>query len=155
MQQTSEPDKLRSLLRCSSKLSRSRAKKLRSLLRCNKQAPEFAALQQQALTLWSLLLQRSKLSRSRACCCNAASSHALELVTLQQASSGVCCVAAASSHASDLAAAMQQAPEPRSSGAWCVARFSCSKQASKLRSSGEAPKLGACLPLQTKQTKIK
>jgi hypothetical protein len=35
-----------------------------SLLRCSKQAPEFVALQQQALTLRTLLLQCSKL-RSR------------------------------------------------------------------------------------------
>ncbi len=41
------------------------------------------------------------------------------------------------------------------SEAWCVAGFSCSKQAPKPRSSREAPELGACLPLQTKQTKIK
>ncbi len=88
------------------------------------QAPEFAAATQQALTLWSrkapkltalqqapepdklrsLLRCNNKLSRSRACCCNAASSHALELVALQQASSGVCCVATASSHALELGA---------------------------------------------------
>ncbi len=94
------------------------------------QAPEFAALQQQAPEpdkLRSLLRCSNKLSRSGACCCNAASSHALELGALQQASSG----------------------------AWCVAGFSCSKQAPKPRSFGEASEVGACLPLQTKQTKIK
>ncbi len=210
-------------MRCSSKLSCSGTKKFRSLLRCNSKlsrsracycnaasshAPELATATQQALTLWSLLLQRSKLSRSGACCCNAqaltlrnrkapklaalqqasfgagqalefaaatqlapepdklqsllrcssklsrsgacycnaASCHALELATLQQASSGGCCCNATSFHAPEFAAAMQQAPEPRSSGACCVAGFSCSKQASEL---------GACLPFQTKQTKIK
>jgi len=74
-----------------SKLSHSGAEKLRSLLRCSKQA----------LTLRSLLLQRSKLSRFGACCCNAASSHAPE-----PKSSEVCCVAAASFHAPELAAAL-------------------------------------------------
>ncbi len=212
MQQTSEPDKLRSLLRCNSKLSRSGAKKLRSLLHCNKQAsepdklrsllrcssklshsracccnaasshapepksseaycvvassragqaPKFAALQQQALTLWSLLLQRSKLSCFGACCVAASKLRS-------RTSSGICCVAATSSHAPELAATMQQALTLRSLllqcsklrsrtsfGAWCVAGFSCSKQAPKPRSSGEALELGACLPLQTKQTKIK
>ncbi len=138
MQQTSEPDKLQSLLRCSSKLSRSGAEKLRSLLRCNKQAPEPDKLR-------SLLLQRSKLQ--------------------SRTSFGVCCVAAPSSHALELAVATQQAlmlwsllrcsSKLSRSGAWCVAGFSCSKQAPKPRSSGEAPELGACLPLQTKQTKIK
>jgi len=52
-------------------------------------APELAALQQQVLMLRSLLLQRSKFSHSGAWCCNAASSHALELAAAtQQAGAG-------------------------------------------------------------------
>ncbi len=57
---------LQSLLLQRSKLSCSGAEKLRSLLRCNKQASEPDKLR-------SLLRCSSKLSRSGACCCNAAS----------------------------------------------------------------------------------
>jgi len=155
---------LRSLLLQRSKLSRSGAKKLRSLLRFSKQAPEPDKLR-------SLLRCSSKRSRSGGYCCNAASFHALELVALQQASSGGCCYNATSfgaGQAPEFVALQQQAVTLRSlllqcsklrsrtsSGAYCVAGFSCSKQAPEPRSSGEASELGACLPLQTKQTKIK
>jgi hypothetical protein len=69
------------------------------------QAPEFAVLQQQALTLWSLLLQRKKPEpeklRSLLRC---SSKQAPELAAMQQQasklwsrrSSGACCVATAS-----------------------------------------------------------
>jgi len=83
-------------LRCSSKLSRSETKKFRSLLRCN-----------------------SKLSRSRACYCNVASSHALELVVATQQ--------ALTLRSLLLQRTSSHAPEPKSSEACCVA-------ASKLRS---------------------
>jgi hypothetical protein len=109
-----------------------------------------------------LLRCSSKLSRSRACCCNATSSHApepdkLRSLLLQRnklqsrTSSEVCCVATASSHTLELAVATQQALM-----LWSLLR--CSKQApepdklqsllrcsSKLSRSGtgQAPELGA------------
>ncbi len=90
------------------------------------QAPEFAVLQQQALTLRSLLLQRSKPEPEKLwSLLRCSSKQALELAALQQQasklrsrrSSGACCVATASKLRSR-----------RSSGACCVAT------ASKLRS---------------------
>jgi hypothetical protein len=56
-------------------------------------------LQQQALTFWSLLLQRSKLSCF-----------------------GACCVAA-----SKLRSLLRCSNKLSRSGAWCVAGFSCNK----------------------------
>jgi len=122
------------------------------------QAPEFDVLQQQALTLRSLLLQRSKPEpeklRSLLRC---SSKQAPELVALQQqASSGACCVATASKLRSLLRCNSKQA----SSGAYCVAVASKlrsfwsllrsgNKQAPELalqRKLRSSPKLGACWP---------
>jgi hypothetical protein len=113
--------------------------KLRSLLRCNSKLSRSGAEKLRSVLRCSKLQSRT--------------------------SSGVCCIAAASSHALELDVATQQAlmlwsllrcnSKLSRSGAWCVAGFSCSKQAPKPRSSGEASELGACLPLQIKQTKIK
>ncbi|CAK9204899.1 unnamed protein product, partial [Sphagnum troendelagicum] len=96
----------------------------------------------------------SKLSRSGACCCNAASSGAKKLRRLQQAltlRSLLHCSSklrsqeapevAASSHAPELAALQQQAPEPRSSEAGQAPELAALQglvAASKLRSR-EAP----------------
>ncbi len=134
-------------------------------------ASELAALQQQALTLRSRtssgaeklrgLLRCSKLqswTSSGVCCVAAASSHALELAVATQQALMLWSLLRCSKQAPEVAVATQQALTLRSrtsSRAWCVAGFSCSKQAPKPRSFGEAPELGACLPLQTKQRKIK
>jgi len=115
-----------------------------------RQAPEFAVLQQQALTLQSLLLQRSKPEpeklRSLLRCSN---KQVPELATLQQQasklrsrrSSGVCCVATASKLRSMLHCSSKQA----SSRACCVAvasKLRLQSFRSLLRSSSkQAPKL--------------
>jgi hypothetical protein len=102
-----------------------------SLLRCSKQvpevavatqqAPEFVALQQQALTLRSVLLQCSKLQSQEApevaaslLCCSSKLSR-----------SGACCVAGFS--------CSKQAPEPRSSGAWSLLASSNKTNKNKIK----------------------
>ncbi len=141
-----------SLLRCSKQAPEVAAatQQAPEVAAATQQAPEFAALQQQALTFRSVLLQCNKL-RSQEALEVAAS---LLRCSSKLSRSGACCVAGFS--------CSKQTPKLRSSvrsrtssGACCVAGFSCSKQAPEPRSSGEAPELGACLPLQTKQTKIK